>query len=152
MTQSTEQERGSLIEFAGEFRRAMPGSATSQLMCIAVSEPLQALFELRGQPCELMEVSAPDYHHCFLMFPSGDVLDATADQFPGMPPVYFGQATELHKGALAMERANVWIDLMREFSRLNPSGCPKKYGRLVGMVLRTMPAGFIEFKEAVNGR
>lgn len=137
----------SLIEFAGNFRRALLGSASSSLMCVAVSEPLQALLEVLGQPCELMQVSAPDYHHCFLMFLSGDVLDATADQFSGMPPVYFGAATALHKGAQPMGRANVWLDLMREFTRMNANGCPKEYGRLVGMVLRTMPAEFIEFKD-----
>lgn len=139
-----------LVEFVGEFRQAMLGSAKSKLMCIAVSEPLQALLELHGQPCKLVEVKEPEYHHCFLTLPGDVVLDATADQFPEMPSVYLGAATELHKGARLMERANVWKALAREFARLNKSGCPKEYGRLVGLVLRTLPKDVIEFDENAN--
>lgn len=139
-----------LVAFAGDFRQALLRSATSKYMCVAVSEPLQALLELHGQSCEHVEVHASEYHHCFLVLPGGVVLDATADQFPGMPPVYLGLPTTLHYGALPLKRANVWGDLAREFARLNDSACPKVYGDLVGKVLRTLPKDLIEFDENIN--
>lgn len=134
-----------LVEFCLSYRSALLGDESSSRMCVAVSAPLKPLLELHGQHCELVEVSTTEFQHCFLKLRNGLVLDATADQFSGMPPVYLGLETALHRGAQTAQELDMWASLAREFLRLNEGGCPKEYGRLVGLALRTLPEGLIEF-------
>lgn len=80
-----------LIEITRDFRDGILNGRPSDLMCYAVSAPLQGfLSAVYGVETILEEVDLGECNHVWLRLPDGHILDATADQFPGMPPVYLG--------------------------------------------------------------
>lgn len=88
-----------LVEFAADFREGVLGGRGSALMCAAVCMPLVTLLGLYGVEAKLMESETDACNHIWLLLADGRVLDPTADQFEGMPPVYLGPPTTLHHDA-----------------------------------------------------
>ena len=97
-----------LLSFVEEFRSGLLGEKPSDMMCFAVSAPLQAMLSFSGVETELMQgfydegnqcVARNDpnacLNHIWLQCEDGTIIDATADQFDG-PKVYIGPAIELY--------------------------------------------------------
>ena len=84
-----------LKSFCMSFRQGILGSKESDLMCAAVTYPLQGLLGLMGCETECVEVDLQHTNHVFLRLKDGRVLDATADQFGG-PKVYLGAPMWFH--------------------------------------------------------
>ena len=89
--------RDELLSFVEEFRDGVLGERSSDMMCFAVSAPLQAMLSFTGVETEMMEgfYDDGDRNHVWLQCEDGTVIDATADQFDG-PKVYIGPSTELY--------------------------------------------------------
>ena len=91
-----------LIKFTTNFRHGLIGKQPSTSKCFMVSAPLQSILELSGVKTELVEMDffIGDYvfNHVFLKLPNGQILDATADQFPEakLPKVYLGAIPEIY--------------------------------------------------------
>lgn len=87
-----------IIRIARGFRQGVLGTRPSAGMCLVVSAPLQGLLSaVYGVETELVEVDFHSTNHVYLRLPDGRILDATADQFPGMPDVYFGPWPEQYR-------------------------------------------------------
>lgn len=80
-----------IIRIARDFRRGILRGRPSAGMCLVVSAPLQGfLSAVYGMGADLEEADFGSTNHVYLRLPDGRILDATADQFPGMPDVYLG--------------------------------------------------------------
>ena len=90
-------KRDDLLFFVEEFRDGLLGERSSDMMCGAVSMPLQALLYLYGVKTELMQglYESGDRNHLWLECEDGTVIDPTADQFGG-PKVYIGPVTGIY--------------------------------------------------------
>lgn len=87
-----------LVSIAREFRQGILGERASIGMCKVVSAPLQGfLASVYGVETELVEVDFGTTNHVYLRLPDGRILDATADQFSGMPDVYLGPVPALYE-------------------------------------------------------
>ena len=82
-----------LVDIAAEFRAGILDGRPSERMCAMVSWPLAGLLRLYGVECECIE---GDPGHVWIKLSDGRVLDATADQFSGFPPVYLGEPAGIH--------------------------------------------------------
>ena len=92
-----------IVLIATDFRTGILNGHSSQLMCAAVSWPLQGyLSAIHGLETEAVESDLGHMNHTWLRLPDGRALDATADQFntlfPDMnlPPVYLGKPLSIH--------------------------------------------------------
>lgn len=94
-----------LIEIATEFREGLLDGGSSDGLCAAMSWALAGyLTALCGVDCEVVESDLYDSpyeweNHIWIRLPDGRCLDATADQFPDMPPVYLGPPLDMHGAA-----------------------------------------------------
>jgi hypothetical protein len=87
-----------------DFRKGLLGKKSSELMCFAVSSPLQAVLSLCDYETKLVsgEVKTCCYtiNHYWLEMEDGRIIDATADQFNDagkkMPKVYIGEKPEFY--------------------------------------------------------
>jgi hypothetical protein len=72
-------------------------------MCFAVSTALEGYLSMEGIKCRLQKGKILGFEHYWLILPdTGDILDATADQFQkpdgtAMPPVYVGPKPDWYK-------------------------------------------------------
>jgi len=96
-----------LVEFATEFRAGVLGGKSSRGRCAIVSWPLAGLFRSNGVDCECVEGELTDINHIWIELADGRVLDATADQFDGFPPVYLGVRASIHPPSLP-RRETMW--------------------------------------------
>ena len=85
-----------IIRIARDFRDGMLEDRPSDRMCAMVSLPLAGMLSYFGLPCECESAEFEWGNHVWIRLADGRVLDATADQFPDFPPVYLGEAREIH--------------------------------------------------------
>ena len=92
-----------LRKFAYGFREGILEGRTSEMMCVAVCWPLQALLEAAmGLKTTLMCSDLGYLEHVWLRLPDGRCLDPTADQLnvrrngQKFPPVYIGPVPYAH--------------------------------------------------------
>lgn len=88
-----------LVEYVKEFRDGILDGRSSTGMCRAVCWPLDTLLNMMGVVCHGLEYDTDEMEHCYLVLADGRVLDPTADQFDGYPPVYLGEPREIHASA-----------------------------------------------------
>ncbi len=146
------QSDGECRIFAEGFRAALLRGSSSAWMCAAVSAPLCAALEILGVKAQLVETDLGECNHVFLQLASGLYLDPTADQFnwcsrDQLPPVYLGSGAAIHEKAVPWPGGAEWRPLLAEFLRLCPEFEAGQVGRMVGSALRTLPAGFCEFRK-----
>ncbi len=89
-------EARKLRRIAKDFRVGFLGRESSTDMCFVLSTALDGYLGFLGVHCELVEGKVGKCHHYWLSLrDTGDILDATADQFTQpdgkpMPEVYVG--------------------------------------------------------------
>jgi hypothetical protein len=88
-----------LLKIVTSFRKGLLGKRGPDLMCLAVSAPLQGLLSGCGIETELIcgSIDGILCNHYWLELPNGRIIDATGSQFnysnPDriMPEVYIGE-------------------------------------------------------------
>lgn len=85
-----------------DFRKGFLERRHSNSMCFVVSTALEGYLGFIGYICHLTKGSIGDYEHYWLTLSTGEIIDATADQFKtpngqDMPPVYIGKKPEWYK-------------------------------------------------------
>lgn len=97
-----------LLEIAEDFRGGILQGRSSSLMCFAVSAALQGfLSALCNIETELVELDFEHCNHVVLRLSDGRILDATADQFDGMPAVYLGEMPALYREWMCLPSGGV---------------------------------------------
>ena len=79
-----------LVKLARGFRSGLIGKRDSRGMCFMVCAPLRGLLSVYGVVTELREITLKWTNHFVIVLEDGRVLDPTADQFDGLPPIYVG--------------------------------------------------------------
>lgn len=93
-----------LIRVARDFRDGILGGRSSHLMCFAIAAPLQGfLSAVYGVESTLEEIDFGDMNHVWLRLSDNRILDPTADQFSGMPPVYLGDIPEPYRSKMVVK-------------------------------------------------
>ncbi len=98
--------KNKLLKIVTAFREGLLDNKPSKSMCVVVSSALESYLCFEGYQCEItmgkIDINKDEYEHTWLTLPSGEIIDATADQFSkpdgtGMPPVYIGRKPVWYK-------------------------------------------------------
>jgi hypothetical protein len=82
-------------QYARSFTKGLLGDRETDMMCFMVSAPMVGYLNAIGIKCDCVEGETAGQHHCWVQFPDGRIIDATAKQF-GLKNVWL-QHSKIHK-------------------------------------------------------